>query len=202
MSKDYSFLYKDIELPKKVLKACDNFGEKISTKYIAQKRNQNSNKVNKDHAIGKKGECVVYLAFKEGMENGWVLDKPDFKIYKAKDKSWDADLILRKGKSVKKIHIKTQEVTQSERFGLSWIFQFRNKDGKGGKDSEIFRIKDKNSFVCFVSFDNKDGIGKICYICSVSYLLKNKLFKDPKKESLHGIKKCVYAKDIKNTLLK
>lgn len=196
MKKNYKSLYDPIQISEKLIKKCDFFGQKMSVKHSARKRNQDPEKIKRDHALGKKGECIVYLALKREIKEGQKLSKPDFAIYSAKEKSWDADLFLKTNNKNKKIHVKTQEFFQSKKFGLSWIFQYNNKEGFRGRDVEIFDAKNGSGFIFMVSFNEETNIGKICAICQVKTLLEKKMFKPPLKSSLNGIKKCIYAKDL------
>lgn len=51
---------------------------------------------------------------------------PDMEIYKAKDKSFDADLVV----DGVPIHVKSMTVQSAERWGLSWVFDI-NDDLEG-----------------------------------------------------------------------
>lgn len=163
------------------IKKCREFSEKADTSFYI-KRNQFSFEKRKfDSYIGKLGELAVYYTLLDKYSD---ITYPDFKIYKAKEKSWDYDL---KQKDFN-LHVKTQEQMQSNKFGLSWIFQ--------NEDKHIFLNYNENDYVAFVSINSFKKIGEIKKIISVSSLHKDKLFKKPILDKLIN-KSAVYYEDIK-----
>ena len=76
----------------------------------------NINKIIEDIYIGKAGEVGAY---KYLLQQGVVCSKPDFKIYDARRKSFDADLNI----PDMGVHVKSQGMDSAEKFGNSWLFQ-------------------------------------------------------------------------------
>jgi len=69
-----------------------------------------------DIVSGAMAELAVYRVLKEkGVELGY----PDFKIYEAKDKSYDADLT----DGLHHFHVKGQTLESKKRYGPSWLMQ-------------------------------------------------------------------------------
>ncbi len=174
---------------KEELDACKLFSESVDTSYYSSRFQFNEQKRQKDALIGKLGEVATYHSLKDKISN---LTIPDFKIYSAKEKSWDFDLKGSEGN----FHVKTQDVEQGEKYGVSWIFQYGN--GKNQHyDKEIFDKVTPNQYVTFVSLSLKDNFAIIRAILKLEFLHERKLFGLPKLEHLQKAnKKAVYLKDI------
>jgi len=102
-----------------------NFAELCykTNRHHYKKRGQNDpRKIKLDIYHGKIAEYAVWDHYKtiEGVE----CEEPDLAVLDPNRKSYEADLKL-KNKNGKEslLHIKTQTVEQSEKFGLSWMFQ-------------------------------------------------------------------------------
>lgn len=74
-------------------------------------------KIKKDMYYGKLAEYAVWLMYSE---MGHECTKPDIAVYKARNKSFDADLVVN---DTHNLHVKNQLLSQAQRFGLSWMFQ-------------------------------------------------------------------------------
>lgn len=174
---------------KEELDACKLFSESVDTSFYARRSQHNEDKRKKDSLVGKLGEFAVYNSLKDKIKN---IQKPDLQIYAANKKSWDFDL---KGDSVN-LHVKTQDVEQGERYGVSWIFQYGN--GKNSHyDKEIFDKLTPNQYIAFVSLSLKDNYAIIRSIVKLDFLHDKKLFGLPKLEYLQQAnKKAVYLKEI------
>jgi hypothetical protein len=174
---------------KEEVDACKLFSEAVDTSHYSKRGQNNDQKRQKDALIGKLGEVATYHSLKDKIHG---LTIPDFKIYSAKEKSWDFDL---KGQEVN-VHVKTQDVEQGEKYGVSWIFQYGN--GKNQHyDKEIFDKLTPNQYVVFVSLSLKDNLAIIRAILKLEFLHERKLFGLPKLEFLQKEnKKAVYLKDI------
>lgn len=160
---------------------CKKFSEEVDTSFYETRNQFDSIKRKSDSFIGKLGELTVYY---------YLLDKypgityPDFNIYEANQKSWDYDL----KHSSFNLHVKTQEVLQSAKFGESWIFQ--------NTDSHIFRKYNKNDYVAFVKVNLYKKEGIVRAIVSLDMLHNNKLFELPLLEKLQDNKLAVYYNDL------
>jgi hypothetical protein len=171
------------------IQKCTEFSEQVDTSLYAQRNQWDADKRKSDAKIGKLGELVVYYNLIEKFPD---LTYPDFKIYKAKEKSWDFDL----KSSAFNLHVKTQEALQSAKFGESWIFQYGN--GKNRHyDREIFDRTSPNQYVAFVKVNMLTKEGEIRSIVSLDMLHENKLFTLPVLEKLQKANKlAVYFKDL------
>jgi hypothetical protein len=163
---------------------CTEFaGQQVGTsrsKY-SQRGQSNSQRITKQIADGKMGEmiCRQYL-----LSNGYPCNEPDFEIYTARHKSFDADL-----QSCSPVHVKTQCSDSASRYGASWVFQAGGA-GFGNKDPLLDSTS--SDWAMFVTLGKLSAqvIGPLD-MCEV-----RKHLKDPVLERLKGIKKCVYLKDI------
>ncbi len=169
-------------------KKCVEFSEKIDTSYYASRNQFNPEKRKNDQIIGKLGEILSFNYLKTKIGN---LTYPDFNIYEKSQKSWDFDL---KGDNAN-IHVKSQNIIQSKRYGQSWIFQSGN--GKN-YDKEIFDKISPNQYISFCLIDLVNKSGEIKSILPLEILHEKKLFKLPKLEKLQNANKlAIYFSDIK-----
>jgi hypothetical protein len=171
------------------IKAAELFSEAVDTSFYSTRNQFNESKRKKDSLIGKLGEFAAFHYLKDKISN---LSFPDLNIYDAKQKSWDFDL---KGDNAN-IHVKTQDLVQGEKFGVSWIFQFG--DGKSKSyDKEIFDKISDNQYVTFVSIDLERFTAYIRGVVLLEHLHNKKLFGLPKLEHLQRANKlAVYLKDL------
>ncbi|MCZ2224432.1 MAG: hypothetical protein LC122_12485 [Chitinophagales bacterium] len=182
------YLYKFDE---QEINKCREFSEKIDTSFYAARNQFDNEKRKNDQLVGKLGEILSFNYLKDKVNN---LTYPDFKIYDKKNKSWDFDL---KGDKAN-IHVKSQNIIQSNRYGESWIFQAGNKKYKN-YDKEIFDKISDNQYVCFCIVDLKEFVGYLKIIVSLDVLHNNNLFKLPKLEKLQQANKlAVYYSDLKS----
>jgi len=183
------FIYK---FSKEEFDKCSNFANSIDTSYYSNRNQSDNKKRTRDQLIGKLGEIVSYTFLNKKINN---LSYPDFKIYDRKNKSWDFDL---KGDNAN-IHVKSQDIEQSKKYGESWLFQAGGLNNRG-YDKEIFDKLSPNQYICFCIIDLKNNEGVIKSIVTLDYLHDNKLFKLPKLDKLkYNNKLAVYFSDIKET---
>ncbi len=176
-----------------VFDKCTTFAkESVSTsadKYA--RRNQfDVEKIVKDIRNGKIGEEGVWASVSQVYPD---LSAPDHKIYSKKDKSWSPDLIAEK--SALRLAVKSQDIDSSLAFGESWVFQFGN-GGKYDCDAGVFKEKDPNHYVAFVSLNVPKRFGEIKALVKINWLHENNLFKAMKKATLRGNKVAVYYEDL------
>lgn len=162
-------------------KRATNFANKvIPTVNYADTNQTNKDKIRKDHFISKIGEIAVQRVFKS---LGCKVKGPDFKIYKGRKKSWDADLQI----DEEDLAVKTQSSYAAEKYGLSWTFQH------GGSRYDPI-LSNKESWVCFVKFDEPNNK---CVVYPPKQMKDlNGKFKPPKIKWLRGKKVVIYAVDI------
>ena len=168
---------------------CKKFSEEVDTSFYATRNQFNSEKRIKDSYIGKLGEVAVYQILKNKIKD---ITEPDFKIYKAKEKSWDFDL---KSTDIN-LHVKTQDLKVGEKYGVSWIFQFG--DGKSRSyDKEIFDRTSPNQYVAFVSLDLTTLEATVRAMVTLDFLHDKKIWAAPKLDKLKIANKlAVYLKDL------
>lgn len=177
-----NFTLEDIE-------KCEEFASKVNTSLYAQRNQFDADKRKKDAKIGKLGELAVYYSLKDKYPN---ITYPDFKIYTAKEKSWDFDL---KDTSFN-LHVKTQDIVQGAKYGESWIFQHGGGQSKH-YDKEIFDMISPNQYVSFVCVDLLKNEGYVKAIVKLNFLHEEKLFSLPKLFKLQNANKlAVYYKDL------
>jgi hypothetical protein len=162
------------------LDKCKQFSESVDTKLYAKRNQFDATKRIADSMIGKIGELTVYYNF---LEKYPTITYPDFNIYPANKKSWDYDL----KHETFNLHVKTQEVLQGAKFGVSWIFQ--------NEDKHIFKTYSENDYVAFVSVNMLQKHGEIKHILPVTLLHEMSLFKKPVLAKLAS-KSAVYFEDI------
>lgn len=148
-----------------------------------RRRNQTDPKViERQIFVGKLGEVAAVEWLKR---RGYEPTEPDFEIYPANRKSYAADLRV----VSQPIHVKSQEKSAADRFGLSWTFQY---GGSTGSDREIFCAEPKGSVI----FTMVDGHAVHIYGAPLAKTLRDRdLFRDPALPRLRGIKTVVYYKD-------
>lgn len=151
-----------------------------------RRRNQsNPERIIKQISDGKMGELLAYDHLKS---MGFDCTEPDFEIYTARLKSFDADLIS--GDS--HVHVKTQCKESADRYGTSWVFQ-AGGSGFGHSDPCISGGK---SWCIFVVINHLTSSGNIYGPLDMEHVRRH--FKDPKLKQLVGIKKCIYLEDIEH----
>jgi hypothetical protein len=166
------------------------FANKIDTSYYAKRSQFDNEKRKQDQVIGKLGEVAVFNALKEKHP---TLSPVDFKIYSAKEKSWDFDL---KANNIN-LHVKSQNILRSKKYGESWIFQKGNGVNRN-YDKEIFDRISPNQYVAFVLVNLEEKSATIKAIVELDFLHKKDLFKLPVLEKLRVANKmAVYFKDMK-----
>ena len=173
----------------KDINECTNFAESIDTSHYASRSQTDPEKRKRDQIVGKLGELCVYNVLKNQFPD---ITYPDFNIYKAKDKSWDFDLKA----SGLNLHVKSQDVLQGKKYGISWIFQASN--GRRDYDKEIFDKLSPNQKIAFVSVDMVAKQSILQAIVDLDILHDKKLFKLPKVFKLQNANKlAVYFDDLK-----
>jgi hypothetical protein len=150
-----------------------------------KRRNQTDPRViERQIFVGKLGEFAAVEWLKR---RGYEPTEADFEIYPANRKSYAADLRI----VSTPIHVKSQEKSAANRFGLSWTFQY---GGSTGSDREIFCAEPKGSVILTMV----DGCAVHIYGAPLAKTLRERdLFRDPLLPRLRGIKTVVYYKDFK-----
>jgi len=197
-------------LPKDIIDKCLLYaeGKSENNKYYGENRSADDNDLEKNKrqdAYSKAAECAAN-AFLVSL--GAPGQSIDFNIYKPSEKTWEPDL--------GKVCVKSTPIGlgnwmarhSMKRYGVasrdSWTFQWKNKNGVGGKDKVIFEStpeQQKSIFCIFVAVE-KESIDENCKfwirsLVRLDRLHKHKLFRDPIKRERYGVKFCVYDSDLK-----
>lgn len=148
---EYKSLF-SIELDDKTIEKCAVFaGECVETNIDEYKRRRqfNKTKIIGDIKTGKIAECAAFSFFKK---NNFSVVEPDFKIYTARKKNFNSDIIASKSNKEWLIHVKSQRIEQSEKYGISWMFQKQDKLITKPKSLDVL-------FLCLVKAHTVDVIG-------------------------------------------
>jgi hypothetical protein len=162
-------------------------------KYAARGQNNPSNIIDQIRT-GKMVEEMNYEQFNEYYSN---LSKPDWNIYPAGQKNWDADLTDLTTTPITKLGAKSQRVSVGSELGISWIFEFR-----AGKKYDVDRgvfgdeAKKPGHFMLFSSIDVPNKRGELHAVIAVSTLHDLKLFEQTAIEKLRDNKVAVYLKTL------
>ncbi len=157
---------------------------KTSQDMYSRRGQSDLKKVTWDIRNGKLAEEISYSLLSQTFPN---LSTPDYEIYQAGQKSWDADL---KNDKVQ-IAVKSQDRKSAEMFGMSWVFS--------KNDTNVFDNQDQHHYACFVMLDLERSLGVLKAIVSIEWLKKNNLFKPLRKSNLSS-KVAVYYEDLKRFL--
>lgn len=175
----------DYYLGSDIYKLCENFADKVigtNQDQYAHRGQINLNKIKQDIFLGKLAEWGVYFIYLEnGAEN---LSVPDMNVYGKQDKSFDADLNC----GSFKLHIKSQTLESSIRYGDSWIFQSKDP---------LFAFSTEHDIVvaCRVGLDTFE-MGAYVEIM-LEKCFKDLVFGETKLSKFAGNKKAIYLKDNK-----
>jgi hypothetical protein len=163
------------------IRRAELFAEEVfSTTNYRDSNQLNLKKIQNDHFISKIGEEAVKQTFQLFKK---VVKGPDYRIYKGKNKSWDADLLV----DGKELAVKTQKQSMANKYGCSWTFQASSK-----RFDPILNQQD--AWVCFVLCDDTCPF----YTCKIypPFQIKELIFKNPKLTYLIGMKRVVYEADL------
>ena len=174
-----------VEISKYYIRKCEEFAEKqIETSHhlYRYRGEKNMEKMKEDIKIGKMGELGVYTYLKE---HGYDPKKPDFKVYKNRNKSFDADILTICGK---KIHVKSQGEQSVKRYGASWLLQ---------KEDKITKFPTKDDFIvmCKVYGREVEILGAI----EVKDLLEYNLLEEPRVPRYRHTKRALYFASLENS---
>lgn len=170
---------------------CSTFAKeriKTSAGLYKYRGETNMDKMVEDVKIGTMAEYAVFNYVKQ---LGFKCTKPDLKHYKAKDKSFSADLKADKVFVDEKtlewrdalIHVKSQGTKSAKAYGSSWLFQKQDKIFRGEKDEE---------FLAFCIVDKRDvELQAIVKVKDVK-----KLLKEPKVWRYKDTKVALYLDDV------
>ena len=130
-----------VTLTQEEREACVRFGRACAptNNYGVERGQHDVGRCAQQAAVGKAGELAVWRHLASP-----AYARPDFAIYAAAQKSFDADLtrtLKASGGGGGDVHVKTQEWSMADRFGASWTFQYADRHGKrtsGNWDRRVF----------------------------------------------------------------
>lgn len=170
-----------------VIRLCETFADRvISTNkdQYAKRKQHNQKKIWNDIFYGKLAEWGVYFIYLDrGRKN---IDPPDMRIYKAKDKSFDADLKF----GMYNLHIKSQTYQSSIQYGDSWIFQAKDPLFESASEYDIV-------IGCRVSLDQstENFIEGALVEIKLEKAFHNLVIGETKLSKFSDNKKAIYLKD-------
>ena len=170
--------WKIIEIKQEWKEICRTFANEVNgTTNYSDSNQPRSQRVLKNHYDGKISEFAVSEAF--GTE------PPDVKIYKGKQKSWDADL----NAGQEQYAVKSQTLDSFQRYSPSMTFQ----NGWKRKD-KILSEPDAPVIYCLLLEDRA--------LVSPIFRIKELVFGPPKLEKLAGEKTVAYLEKSHPELIK
>ena len=178
MLADYNELYE----------TCTDFAQKqlVTSRSKYRQRNQsNQTRITQQIADGKMGEI---FAARHLRTQGYTCTEPDFEIYTARNKSFDADLVV---DSQQAVHVKTQNAESARRWGSSWVFQ---AGGVGYGNTDPLLDSTTTDWVVFVKLDTQAHSAVVIGPLEMAQVKQH--LKDPVLDRLKGIKKCIYESDL------
>jgi hypothetical protein len=177
----------------KLYEMCTDFAQKqlVTSRSKYRQRNQtNQVRITQQIADGKMGEL---FAARHLRKQGYVCSDPDFEIYTARNKSFDADLVVELADPFESraVHVKTQNNESARRWGSSWVFQ---AGGAGYGNTDPLLDRTTNDWVVFVKLDAQAHSAVVIGPLEMAQVKQH--LKDPVLERLKGIKKCIYESDL------
>ena len=169
-----------IKLKKAERKRCEEFAdERCKDSDLYQKRGGFKRE---DVLAGAMAEVAVYTFLRS---KGIKVGKPDFSLYDAGSKSYEADLSFEN----KKFHVKGQTYQSSQRYGRSWLMQ---------KNDPLVRCKEDKKIIinnylvpCVVDLGGNEV--HILGLPSFTALHSHQCFSEPALESFKRTKVAIYA---------
>lgn len=171
---------KVIKLTKRDMKKAEEFALKRIEHGINKYKSRGAFKP-VDLIAGALGEIAVYKLLK----SAYKVTKPDFELYEASNKSFDADLICKTGEV---FHVKTQTTESEAKYGQSWVMQ--------RTDPVINNPRDIDYLVPCVA--NLDTLEVTIYgVMKFKDIVDNDLVGEMAIEWLQKTKRALYLKDLK-----
>ena len=158
-----------------------DFAEKcyLTNKAEYKRRGQDDpSKIKQDIYYGKLAEYAVWLTYTDMNQD---CTKPDLAIYKGRNKSYSADMIVNNAHN---LHVKSQLLQTAKQFGLSWMFQ---------KNDPLVKTPLLSDYVVLCVTLNTNKV-RVFEPIKAKDLVKK--YKKPKKKQLQSTKLALYGKDI------
>lgn len=160
--------------------ALDRIG--LSEALYRQRGEARKSKMVEDIQVGTMAEWACYEYLMDTASKGTTITEPDTKIYKAKKKSFSADLVYTlKSGEVANFHIKSQTYKSAKAYGASWLFQ---------KTDKLFNDPAENDYAIFCLVDGDKVDIKACV--QVKDLVQRDLLEEPKVWKYRSSKQAIY----------
>jgi len=176
----------------KDLKIATKFAEaryEKSKAHYMRRRQFNESKIKQDIIVGALGEIAAYKMLKE--DYGMGVSKPDFNVYEAQKKTFDADLQDKQGRNY---HCKSQSMDSASKYGKSYILQY---GGNGyGHTDKLFRNRDNNDYLIPALVDTEKMTVTLYGCYRISSIFDADLIKLPKVKWLEDTKRAIYLNDL------
>jgi hypothetical protein len=162
--------------------AIDATVRKIYEHRNGQRYDSKPERLKEQQVGGKLAELAVYRYI---TSLGVSCSEPDFKIYERKDKNFSPDMKLADGSP---IHVKSQEPSFAEKYGISWMVE--------KKDKELY--VNTTGYVALCLVYREHNTVRILGLPKASFLKeKGILYGLPKKEFLRETKSTIYYDDLR-----
>ena len=135
-----------------------------------------------DIVIGTAGEYAVYNLLRE---QGRKCSKPDLKIYKARRKSFDQDLL---SEGVK-IHVKSQSLESEKKYGKSFLFQ---------RSDKLISTPEANEFLAFTNVNLSTMEVEVLGFVNAKTMVELDLIGECKVPWFQKTKVAIYLEDFGN----
>jgi len=168
----------------KALKFAEDSVE-TSLKHYARRNQTNATKIKGDIYVGKVGEQLVHDYLKKYDP---TITEPDYKVYKPREKTWAPDMHT----DTYNVHVKTQSIESSNKYGISWILQY--DDAGKHRDKHLVNPQD-NDLQVFTLVDVIKKHFHICAVIPIKFMVEH-LLDLPKLDYLQKTKRAVYYKRI------
>lgn len=132
------------------------------------------------------GKIAEVAAYKFLRKKKFDISKPDFNIYRGRQKSYAADLT----DGATNWHCKTQSKASAETHGTSWLFQ---------KTDPIVINPQANDFLILTTVAG--NLVEVAGIIAATTIKEEKLYSKPNLERLQDTKTCIYLTDIESFFL-
>jgi len=175
-----------IEVSRYYLDKCTRFADEqleTSKHLYAYRGESRIDKIREDIIVGKLGECAAYQYLDY---LGFKVSRPDFKIYKGRRKSFDADFSCENGL----FHVKSQSEVSRKRYGASWLVQ---------RKDPMLQNPEENEYFLFITVSGREC--EILGLVPVADIVDNGLLEECRVPSYRHTKYALYFENIEKKLL-
>jgi len=183
-------------LPEDTVSRCREFAQKYTEKrgdHYVKRRNADPKKIESQAFESKLAEFgALEFALKYC---DLQLKSPDLTIYDGAACSFDADLT----NNEVEWHVKSCNNKTAKSCGESYVFQYKDNNGRGGRDS-LFDNPKSDDMICLVRVDEDRLKVQIRGLVSWKYAYDLVLAGNPKSDAMIAIKKVLYYDRLVNKI--